>query len=69
METVTQAQLDGSEEKVITLKFPGREITFSGADYLTNFVLPNFYFHLTTTYAILRNQGVKLGKADYIGGS
>ncbi len=69
VETVTQAQLDGSEEKVITLKFPGREITFSGADYLTNFVLPNFYFHLTTTYAILRNQGVKLGKADYIGGS
>ena len=68
VETVTQAQLDGSEEKVVTLKFPGRELTFSGADYLTNFVLPNFYFHLTTAYAILRNQGVKLGKADYIGG-
>ncbi len=69
VETVTQAQLDASEEKVVTLKFPGREITFSGADYLTNFVLPNFYFHLTTAYAILRNQGVKLGKADYMGAS
>ena len=67
--TVTQAQLDDSEARDITLKFPGREMHFSGADYLTIFVLPNFYFHLTATYAILRNQGVKLGKADYMGGS
>ncbi len=69
VETVTQEQLDDSEARDITLKFPGREIHFSGADYLTTFVLPNFYFHLTATYAILRNQGVKLGKADYMGGS
>ena len=69
VETVTQAQLDDSEARDITLKFPGREMHFSGADYLTIFVLPNFYFHLTATYAILRNQGVKLGKADYMGGS
>ena len=69
VETVTQAQLDDSEARDITLKFPGREMHFSGADYLTIFVLPNFYFHLTATYAILRAQGVKLGKADYMGGS
>jgi hypothetical protein len=41
---------------------------FSGADYLTGFVLPNIYFHITTAYAILRHNGVKIGKRDFIGG-
>ena len=67
--TVTQAQLEGSDVRQVTLKFPGREMIFTGADYLTTFALPNFYFHVTTAYAILRNQGVPLAKSDYLGGS
>jgi hypothetical protein len=65
--TVSEAQLAGSEDRRIHLKFPGREMEFSGADYLNLFVLPNLYFHVTTAYAILRHHGVKLGKMDYMG--
>lgn len=61
------AQIDGSESKRIVLNLPGQELTFSGQDYLFNFVLPNFYFHLTTTYAILRHNGLELGKRDFLG--
>jgi hypothetical protein len=68
LETITEAQLDGAAERTITLKFPGREMTFSGADYLSGFVLPNLYFHMTTAYNILRHNGAPLGKADFIGG-
>ena len=64
---IDEAQFDGSESKNIVLKFPGREMQFSGADYLAMFVLPNFYFHLTTAYAILRHNGVPLGKMDFMG--
>ncbi len=67
LETVTEAQLEGSEAREITLKFPGREMTFTGAVYLRGFVLPNLYFHMTTAYNILRHNGVPLGKADYMG--
>ena len=67
LEGITQAQLDGSESRQITLKFPGQEMTFNGADYLTGFVLPNLYFHVTTAYNILRHNGVQIGKRDYMG--
>ena len=67
LETTTDAQLQGSEDRTITLKFPGREMEFSGATYLAGFVLPNLYFHMTIAYAILRHNGVPLGKADFIG--
>ncbi len=53
--------------KTITRKFPGQEMTFNGADYLTGFALPNFYFHLAMAYAILRNNGVQIGKRDFMG--
>jgi hypothetical protein len=61
------AQIDGSETKQIVLNFPGQELKFSGQDYLVNFVLPNFYFHLTTAYAILRHNGLEVGKMDFLG--
>ncbi len=64
---ITEAQLEGSEARQITLKFPGQEITFSGAEYLAGFVLPNLYFHMTTAYNILRHNGVKIGKRDFLG--
>ncbi|WP_024301654.1 DUF1993 family protein [Pseudogulbenkiania sp. MAI-1] len=65
---ITPEQIDGSEERPITLKVRSREIHFTGQSYLLGFVLPNFYFHLTTAYDILRHNGVELGKMDYLGG-
>jgi hypothetical protein len=64
---ITAAQLEGSEARTIVLTFPGREMEFSGADYLSLFVVPNFYFHLTTAYLILRHNGVAIGKTDFMG--
>jgi hypothetical protein len=49
------------------LRFPGVELDFEGAGYLTSFAIPNFYFHLTTAYAILRHEGLEVGKRDYLG--
>ncbi|MDP3813710.1 DUF1993 family protein [Pseudomonas sp.] len=69
LQSVTAAQVDGSEGRPITLKFPGAELHFTGQDYLLNFVLPNFYFHLTTAYAILRHNGLNIGKMDFLGQS
>ncbi|VXC24061.1 conserved hypothetical protein [Pseudomonas sp. 8AS] len=61
------AQIDGSEGREVVIKFPGAELKFSGQDYLLHFVLPNFYFHLTTAYAILRHNGLEIGKMDFLG--
>lgn len=60
--------IDGSEERAITLKFGKNEMHFKGQDYLLGFALPNFYFHYTTCYAILRHNGVHVGKTDYVAG-
>jgi hypothetical protein len=65
--TIKPAQIDGSEEKTIVLKLGGREQTFKGLQYLLGFAQPNFYFHVTAAYAILRHNGVELAKRDYIG--
>ncbi|MES2412257.1 MAG: DUF1993 domain-containing protein [Pseudomonadota bacterium] len=65
--TVTEAQINASEGGSVTLKLGGKERTFNSEPYLLGFVLPNFYFHVTTAYDILRNQGVPLVKMDYIG--
>lgn len=60
-------QIAGSETRSIVMKMGGKDVTFSGADYLFGFALPNFYFHLTTAYAILRHNGVEIGKMDFLG--
>jgi len=68
IKTLDVAAIDGSSEREIT--FPlggGTKGQMRGADYLTHFVLPNFYFHLTTAYAIVRNCGVEVGKRDFLG--
>ena len=64
---IDAAALDGAEARTISLKF-GAEFapTFTGDAYLSSFALPNFYFHLTTAYAILRHKGVKLSKPDFL---
>ena len=59
--------IDGSEGRDITLSVGGQELRFKGEPYLVQFALPNFYFHATTAYAILRRYGVELGKRDFIG--
>ena len=60
-------QIDGSEDKTISLPLRNNVMTFQGMPYLLNFVLPNVYFHVTTAYDILRHNGVELGKQDFIG--
>lgn len=65
----TAAQIDGSEERTCTLKTRNGEITHRGQDYLLKLSLPNFFFHVTTAYDILRHNGVELGKLDYLGRS
>ena len=67
IESVDPAAFAGSEDREVVMKFPnGMGYRFTGADYLRRFALPNFYFHATTAYAILRAQGVSLGKPDYL---
>jgi len=61
-------QIDGSDDKQITLNLHGNVFEFTGADYLTRWALPNFFFHTTTAYAILRHAGVEIGKRDFMGG-
>ena len=59
--------VDGSEERDIVLKTPNGEIPFKVLGFLTGFALPNFLFHVTTAYAILRHNGVPIGKLDFLG--
>ena len=66
LKTFNAQQIDGSEERKVTLKLRGEDTTFPGQVYLLNFVLPNLYFHTTTTYAILRHNGIDLGKKDFL---
>lgn len=61
-------QYEDADTREIVLKFPGITFEFVGKDYLTGFVMPNFYFHLTTAYDILRHNGVQIGKGDFLGG-
>ena len=67
LDSVTPEQLAGGEDRVVTLKINGENVEMRGLDYLTHRALPNFFFHMTTTYAILRHNGVPLGKRDFIG--
>jgi uncharacterized protein len=67
LETFTPDQIDGSEQKTIALPMGDNTINLEGMPYLLNFILPNVYFHATTTYGILRHCGVELGKLDFLG--
>ena len=67
IESVPAAEIEGTEEKPITLKLRAGETTMPGLVYLRDFATPNFYFHATTTYALLRQAGVELGKSDFLG--
>jgi hypothetical protein len=67
LKSVKPEQIDGSEERSVTLKLRSGEVHFTGQSYLLGFVLPNFFFHVTTAYALLRHNGIDIGKQDYIG--
>lgn len=61
-------EFDGADKREITIRLRRGPITFNGLDYLNRYAVPNFYFHATTTYAILRHNGVPVGKGDFLGG-
>ncbi len=67
LKTLTPAQIDGSENRDITIPLGGQPQSFKGQPYLLHFALPNFFFHATTAYDILRHCGVEVGKRDFIG--
>jgi len=69
LNTVKPAQIDGTEEKAVTVKMRDRELNLKGQELLLNRSLPNFYFHATTAYDIMRHNGVELGKRDFMGAS
>jgi hypothetical protein len=66
VQALSAGQIDGSEDKAITIKLRDGDMTFTGQDYLLNFVLPNLYFHVTAAYLILRHNGMDLGKRDFL---
>lgn len=66
VESFKPEQLEGSETREITIKIPNSELKFNGLDYLNTWALPNFYFHVTMAYAIMRHNGVDLGKRDFL---
>ena len=67
IESVPAAKVDGSEAREVVLKMRSGEMKFTGLQYLLGHAIPNFYFHCTTAYNILRANGVELGKKDFIG--
>jgi uncharacterized protein len=67
LKSVNPAQLKDAESRAIEIKFPNGSWKFTGIAYLTDFVLPNFYFHVSMVYALLRKSGVDIGKGDFLG--
>jgi hypothetical protein len=67
LQTLQPAQIDGSEEKTVTWQTRSSTRSMQGLPYLMNHVLPNVHFHVTTAYAILRHNGVEIGKKDFLG--
>ena len=67
LDSLKASQIDGSETRDIVLQLHDTKLEFKGKEYLINWVLPNFYFHVTTTYAILRHNGLDIGKKDFLG--
>lgn len=66
---VPRAAMDGKEEAPVSLDLPdGRKIPFTGQSFVLGFAIPNFFFHVTMAYALLRHRGVPIGKLDYLGG-
>ncbi len=67
LETFSAEEFQGGEERDITLQLGPHSVNFTGTTYISGFVLPNFFFHVTTAYNILRHNGLQIGKLDYLG--
>ena len=67
IQTMTPAQIDGTEDKEIITRRGDKETRYTGMQFLLGHAVPNFYFHVTTTYNILRHNGVEIGKRDFLG--
>jgi hypothetical protein len=67
IQTLTPGQIDGTEDKEIVIKRGDKETRYRGMQFLLGHALPNFYFHVTTAYNILRHNGIEIGKRDYLG--
>lgn len=67
IESIPAAKVDGSEQREVVMKMRGQDTRLKGMQYLLGHAIPNFYFHVTTAYGILRANGVDIGKRDYIG--
>ena len=67
IQTVTPAQIDGTEDKAIVTKRGDKETHYKGMQFLLGHAVPNVYFHVTTAYNILRHNGVEIGKRDFLG--
>ena len=66
MQSVSAAQVDGTEQKDIVIKMRAGEVTMKGEDYLRHYAMANFFFHATTAYNLLRQAGVDIGKKDFL---
>ena len=69
LRSLSKDQFAEAAERAVTFKAQGKDVTVKGAQYLFNVGLPNFYFHVTTAYGLLRHNGVEIGKADFLGGA
>lgn len=67
LNSFSAADIDGAEERIIVVPMRDQPLTFKGLPYLLDFVLPNLYFHVSTAFAILRHNGVEIGKKDFLG--
>ncbi len=67
LDSVPRSAIDGREDAPVLVKIPNGEIRFTGASYVRDFGLPNFFFHIVTAYGILRHRGAPIGKLDYLG--
>ncbi len=67
LQSLPEGKINGTEEKLIVMQAGPNEYKFKGSDYLNNWALPNLYFHVTTTYNILRHNGLAIGKMDFLG--
>jgi len=67
LKSIGPAQLAGDDTRSIEMKFPNGAFKFTAVGYVTGFVLPNFYFHASMVYALLRKGGVEIGKRDFLG--
>jgi len=66
LRSLNKDQFAEAAERAVTFKVQGKDVTVKGAQYLSNVGLPNFYFHVTTAYALLRHNGVEIGKSDFL---